>query len=388
MNDDPSNQETDTPPAGAAPASPARPLAPGAPPPWQAPPGLRRAPNGHWLQEAPDGQWHLADWQQAADGHWYLADWRQAPDGQWYIAGWRQPPDDQWPPPDASLPPSRRSQETPAPWPAAPPYPVPPAASAADGGQTFGVDGGQTFGVTRGLSPGQVPWHGRDVLLALLVAAAPIAALTVLGTISGGSSASQAPTSGFALAAIVSTVIIDGWVLFWAWFFSLHKYRLSWASFGFRGYEQRSYWAVAAALVLGGLFATTILGSVSDYLYQHIVGPVPKENVVTIFPHTSAGLVLFVVLAVLVAPLIEETIFRGFVFQGLARSWGPLLGVVSSALIFAAWHQQLSVLIPIFGLGALLAAAFYWTKSLYTNIAFHAIFNTLGIVAWWFAKGK
>ena len=104
----------------------------------------------------------------------------------------------------------------------------------------------------------------------------------------------------------------------------------------------------------------------------------------TIFPHTSAGLVLFVVLAVLVAPLIEETFFRGFVFQGLARSWGPLLGAAHRRRsIFALWHQQLSVLVPIFGLGMLLAAAFYWTKSIYTNIAFHAIFNALGILAWW-----
>ena len=260
-------------------------------------------------------------------------------------------------------------------------------ASGATGRRRRTSDG-QTFGVTRGLSPGQVPWHGRDVLKALLIAAAPIAALTVLGTIAGGSSASQTPDSGYALAAIISTVIVDGWVLFWAWFYSLRKYHLPWASFGFRGYEQRSSWGVAAALILGGLLATTILSDLSDYVYRRVVGPVPQENVVTIFPHTSAGLLLFVVLAVLVAPVIEETIFRGFVFQGLARSWGPLLGALSSALIFALWHQQLSVLVPIFCLGALLAAGFYWTRSIYTNITFHAIFNAVGILAWWFVKTK
>jgi membrane protease YdiL (CAAX protease family) len=380
VNDDSSNEETDTTPAGEVPPLPAEPLTPGALPPWQAPPGWWQAPNGQWQQQTPDGRWRLADWQQASDGRWYLADWRQAPDGQWYVAGWRQPPSAQWPPPTASPLPTPQPRQGHAARPAASSVPAPQAAPR--------VDGGQVFGVARGLSPGQVPWHGRDVLWALLIAAAPIAALTVLGTITGGSSGSQQPSGGFALAAIVSTVIVDGWVLFWAWFFSLHKYRLSWASFGFRGYEERNYWPVAAALVLGGLFATSILGNVSDYVYKRIAGPVPQENVVTIFPHTSAGLVLFIVLAVLVAPVIEETIFRGFVFQGLARSWGPLAGAVTSALIFALWHQQLSVLIPIFGLGALLAAAFYWTRSIYTNIAFHATFNTLGILVWWFAKGK
>jgi hypothetical protein len=250
--------------------------------------------------------------------------------------------------------------------------------------------GVQTFGVTRSLRPGQVPWGWRDVLYAVLIAAAPIAVLTVLGTVSsrGTTTTSQAPTAGYALAAILSTVVVDVWLVFWAWFFSLRKYRLSFASFGFRGYEESSSWAVAAVIIVGGVLATTILGNVSDYAYRRIVGPVPKENVVTIFPHTSAGLLLFIVLAVLVAPLLEETFFRGFVFQGLARSWGPLLGGVVSALVFAAWHQQLSVLIPIFGLGLLLAAAFYWTKSIYTNIAFHGVFNALGILAWWFVHTK
>jgi membrane protease YdiL (CAAX protease family) len=234
-----------------------------------------------------------------------------------------------------------------------------------------------------------VPWRGRDVLFAVLIAGAPIAALTLLGTISGGASAArQTPTAGFALAAIVSTVLVDGWLVFWAWFFSLRKYRLPLTSFGFRGYEESNSWAVAVAVIVGGLFATIILGNVSDYAYRKIVGPLPKETVVTIFPHTQAGLVLFIVLAVLVAPLLEETFFRGFIFQGLARSWGPLLGALTSALVFALWHQQLSVLIPIFGLGILLAAAFYWTRSIYTNIAFHAVFNALGIVFWWFAHTK
>lgn len=380
MNDDPTDSETDTAPAGRAKGPPAGAFAQPAAMPSAIPPGWWRAPNGLWQQQDADGQWHLSEWQQASDGHWYLASFGQTPDGQWYVTGWRRPPGGQWPPPIAPPAPIPQPQRTDAAWPAASSPPVMQDAAPTNDGQTFGV--------TRGLSPGQVPWHGSDVLKALLIAAAPIAALTVLGMVAGGSTASQKPDSGYALAAIISTVIVDGWVLFWAWFYSLRKYHLPWASFGFRGYEQRSSWGVAAALIVGGLLSTSILSNLSDYVYRRVVGPVPQENVVTIFPHTSTGLLLFVVLAVLVAPVVEETIFRGFVFQGLARSWGPLLGALSSALIFALWHQQLSVLVPIFCLGALLAAAFYWTRSIYTNITFHAIFNTVGILAWWFAKGK
>ena len=301
------------------------------------------------------------------------------------------PPDPRGPavppagPPEPGVAAATRPGFTPPPWQTQPPpYGAPPAAPPPPA-----PGDGQAFGVTRGLRPGQVPWHWRDVLFAALIAAAPIVVLAVLGTISSGATtAHQTATAGVALAAIVSTVIVDVWLVFWAWFFSLRKYRLSWRSFGFRGYEERGSWAVAAALIVGGVLATTILSTVSDYAYRRIVGPVPTENVVTIFPHTSAGLALFIVLAVLVAPLLEETFFRGFVFQGFSRSWGPLAGAVVSALVFALWHQQLSVLIPIFGLGLLLAAAFYWTRSIYTNIAFHAVFNALGIIDWWCVRTK
>jgi membrane protease YdiL (CAAX protease family) len=243
--------------------------------------------------------------------------------------------------------------------------------------------------VTRGLRPGQVPWQWRDVLFAALIAAAPIVVLAVLGTISSGSTAAhQTPTAGFALAAIVSTVIVDVWLVFWAWFFSLRKYRLSLRSFGFRGYEESSSWAVAAGIILGGDAGHHHPGHVSDYAYRKIVGPVPKENVVTIFPHTSAGLVLFIVLAVLVAPLLEETVFRGFVFQGLARSWGPLTGAVVSALVFAALAPA--------ALGAdpdLRPRAPAGGRLLLDEVDLHQhrlprVFNALGIVVWWFARTK
>ncbi len=246
-----------------------------------------------------------------------------------------------------------------------------------------------TFGVGPHANPGRVPWTWRDVLYALLIAAAPLVALSILSSLVPGSSAGStktAATTGFALFSIILTLIVDGWFVLWAWFFSLRKYHLSWRSFGFRGYEQGRYWGIALAVILGGLVAVYVLSGVNDYVYRRIVGPVPEQNVVSIFPHATGGLVLFVLLAVVIAPILEETVFRGFIFQGLARSWGPLAGAVVSALIFALSHQQLSVLVPIFALGALLSAAFYWTRSIYTNMAFHAVFNALGVIAWWFLK--
>jgi len=395
VDDEPSNQERQAAPAGEASALPEATAAGGDPPaahraaaaPGDWPPPAQQTASPTGWQQTPDGRWVPAPgWWLAPDGRWVpppqqaTAGWWQTPDGRWVApAGWTQGPDGRW------VAPAGWTQAPDGRWAAPPGWAPPPQAQRR---RSRATADSRTFGLVPGAHPGSVPWHWRDVLLAVVIGAAPIAALTLVGTMASSTSANAKPTAAFALAAIVSTVLVDGWLVFWAWFFSLRKYRLPLASYGFRGFDERSSWGVAAAVIIGGVLATIILGDVSDFVYRHVIGPVPQENVVTIFPHTSAGLLLFVVLAVLVAPVLEETFFRGFVFQGLASSWGPLAGALTSALVFALWHQQLSVLIPIFGLGVLLAGAFYWTKSIYTNMTMHAVFNALGIVAWWFIKTK
>jgi membrane protease YdiL (CAAX protease family) len=389
VEDDRSDRDGEAPQAGAPDASQS-PLHPPENDPGPAAP--RTDSGGHGQGYAPgNGPWPASPPQQPI-----------TPDGQ-PLPPWRRPSAPQqptpWPPPEWQRPafPPPQPQQGPQYPPGGqwrpqygPPRQQPPYGPAGTWQAPPPTPGPaiDTFGAAAGPRPGRVPWTWRDVLLALVIAAAPIVALSVLGMLVSTDTTSlrPAPTTGFALVSVILTLVVDGWFVLWAWFFSLRKYRLSWRSFGYRGYEQAKYWGVAAAFILGGLVVTYVLSGLNDFVYRKVFGPVPQQDVVSLFPHAAPGLVLFIVLAVIIAPVLEETVFRGFVFQGLANSWGPVAGALVSALVFALIHQQLSVLFPIFVLGLLLAGAFYWTKSIYTNIAFHAIFNAVGVVAWWFLR--
>ncbi len=79
-------------------------------------------------------------------------------------------------------------------------------------------------------------------------------------------------------------------------------------------------------------------------------------------------------LAVIAAPLFEEFIFRGLVFQGLRRSAGPFWAVLTSAALFAMVHPPFAV-IPVFGLGIATALSFQRTKFLMAPIIAHATYN-------------
>jgi len=48
--------------------------------------------------------------------------------------------------------------------------------------------------------------------------------------------------------------------------------------------------------------------------------------------------ILLLLMAVLVAPVIEETIFRGYIYPVVARSWGMLTGVLATGILFGLLH--------------------------------------------------
>ena len=81
------------------------------------------------------------------------------------------------------------------------------------------------------------------------------------------------------------------------------------------------------------------------------------------------------ILAIVAAPLFEEFLFRGLIFQGLRRTAGPFLAVLGSAAVFALVHPPISV-IPVFGLGIAAAISFQESGFLLAPIVTHAVYNT------------
>jgi len=81
-----------------------------------------------------------------------------------------------------------------------------------------------------------------------------------------------------------------------------------------------------------------------------------------------------------IAPISEETIFRGFIY-GWLRRWGPAaLAVPLSALIFSAAHQQLVLFLPLFFVGVVLALLYQGSRSILPGVLTHALFNLPNII--------
>lgn len=90
-------------------------------------------------------------------------------------------------------------------------------------------------------------------------------------------------------------------------------------------------------------------------------------------------LVEFLAIAV-AAPLIEELIFRGLVYQRIRRLSGVRMAVILSALYFGVYHMNIVQGIYAFLLGGLLAWVYEKYQTLWAPILFHASANLLSVI--------
>ena len=68
------------------------------------------------------------------------------------------------------------------------------------------------------------------------------------------------------------------------------------------------------------------------------------------------GLILLVLLVVAAAPVIEELFFRGLLLRALTHRFGPIPGILGSAVVFGATHFQLLQFVALAAFGVVLAA--------------------------------
>ena len=90
---------------------------------------------------------------------------------------------------------------------------------------------------------------------------------------------------------------------------------------------------------------------------------------------------------IVVAPVVEELFFRGFVFAGLAQRYDWRVAVLISSGLFAVIHFQPLASPAIFILGCIFAYLYYRSRSIWPAVLMHVSTNTLALgAAYYLAK--
>ena len=110
---------------------------------------------------------------------------------------------------------------------------------------------------------------------------------------------------------------------------------------------------------------------------------IPVQQILQVILETRSAwvLALAAVVAVVVAPISEELLFRGFLQPALGRWTGRWMAIVLGAAFFAAAHMDLYAMPALLVLGIALGYVYDRTRSLAAPVALHMAFNGMTLLS-------
>jgi membrane protease YdiL (CAAX protease family) len=136
--------------------------------------------------------------------------------------------------------------------------------------------------------------------------------------------------------------------------------------------------AYGAALIMG----VVLSGFAMVYMVSLRASPLTHDLVLEmdrLWASQGGAQFWAIVLAVLMAPVAEEYLFRGLLFRALDREWGGWKAILASAAFFAIYHPLVSWL-PVFAVGVGSAWLFKKTGLLGASVLLHLVYNALVIL--------
>jgi uncharacterized protein len=200
-----------------------------------------------------------------------------------------------------------------------------------------------------------------------------------IASVNGSSLAHPTPA-----VALISDILFDLAFVGSAIFFSRVRGRPTPADFGFRRVRFRTAAVAVVVTAIGYYVVTAVYASL---LHLRGSDKLPKELGLS---NSTAALVGATVFVCVIAPIVEEFFFRGFIFGALrqmrvvvaGRNIGTWVAAVITGILFGLAHTgsaSSQYLIPLGFLGFVLCLLRWRTGSLYPCIALHSINNSLAL---------
>lgn len=178
-------------------------------------------------------------------------------------------------------------------------------------------------------------------------------------------------------------------VVFIHFFLKLHGF--TWKEFLGTKYPT---WKKSIGLAVGAAALATplilFLNQLSAWIIK-LFHQEPKEQMVMQVLHGTLGWgqrICFAITAVVLAPIVEESLFRGILYPVLKQHGYPILALAGTSLLFAAIHGSLLTFMPLTFFALILVVLYERTDSLIAPMVTHALFNTSNLILYFVMPSK
>jgi len=176
---------------------------------------------------------------------------------------------------------------------------------------------------------------------------------------------------------LLGFVTLHGLALLWIWIF-LRQHDVSWSQgFGFGDAPARSIGLGLLVTAMALPIAMLVIGGLVTALLRAFgIDPEPQRTITLIRENSSLPqLVVLGFAATVLAPIAEESIFRGVLFRALYQRGYRAIAWVGTSLLFALIHRNLAAFFPLVFLAVVFAWLYHRTGNLLAPIAGHCLFN-------------
>lgn len=213
-------------------------------------------------------------------------------------------------------------------------------------------------------SPPSVPWSILDTWIAVVLLVLLNFFLLIFAALVQWEAVLQ--SAGLIIAEMLYLLPV---IIIFAW------RRIPWGRIGFGRFDTLTM-GMGCSLLIGAY----IFIFLHNLLLMALGVDTQGQAIVDLFAELDSP-VWFLFVGVIVAPLVEEIFFRGFLFQGFRQRYGWVAGIVISSAIFAAAHIDPAAFIPTLLLGAVMAYVYHRSNSIWPGAILHFLVNAFGLFA-------
>ena len=231
--------------------------------------------------------------------------------------------------------------------------------------------------------PGRTPWGFGEILKAIGLIVVAIVVVSAAGFVMSALVAGDWHQDGInrdadALAVTIGSNIVWQILAFVIVLrFTIWKFKIPWSELGFRRPKRGRFWVPPLLVVAGwmtiGVYAVILHAVGGPNLNDQAQLPDQAFESIKVIPLVGLTTIIF-------APLVEETFFRGFLFQAFRGRWGLVLAALLSGAFFGVVHVIPALYLPFGLIGIYFALSYVYTDSLWVPISAHFLFNGLSFV--------
>ncbi len=180
---------------------------------------------------------------------------------------------------------------------------------------------------------------------------------------------------------LVNIVFLDLGILLITWML-LKEHSIGWAdAFGLESDHLGVTFLQGAITAVAGFFMAAMVGALVTAALEFIDIEVSAQEVVNTFQNAehASQKILLGLMAVILAPIVEEVMFRGVLFTALKQYLPSWIALWGSAVLFGLVHANMVSLLPLTLLAVMLAKLYERSGNLWAPIFAHAIFNSINL---------